>query len=138
MASCLVALHVGVELFLLDDGSLLLNEVAPRSHNSAHARSRPATSQFEQHIRAVCGMPLGDPSRVNCVIMINVLGGGAKQDATGDELVAATMAPIELATKTKAAIHWYGKAGALKLSARWPHHRLRRDRGRVDALANRS
>ena len=53
--------------------------------------------------------------RVNCAIMINVLGGGVKQDATGDELVAATMAPIELATKTKgAAIHWYGKAGGFK------------------------
>jgi phosphoribosylaminoimidazole carboxylase len=115
---------VGVELFLLDDGSLLLNEVAPRPHNSAHYSIEAChTSQFEQHIRAVCGMPLGDPSmRVNCAVMINVLGGGAKQDATGDDLVAATMAPIELATKTKgAAIHWYGKAGGFKAKRKMGH-----------------
>lgn len=69
---------VGVELFLLEDGGLLLNEVAPRPHNSAHYSIEAChTSQFEQHIRAVTGLPLGDPTmRVNAAVMVNVLGGG--------------------------------------------------------------
>jgi 5-(carboxyamino)imidazole ribonucleotide synthase len=56
--------HVGVmavEMFLLHDESLLVNEIAPRVHNSGHyTLGGCATSQFEQHVRAVCGLPLGD------------------------------------------------------------------------------
>ena len=49
-----------VELFLLRDGSLVVNELAPRVHNSGHwTIEGAATSQFEQHIRAICGLPLG-------------------------------------------------------------------------------
>lgn len=52
----------GVEMFLLEDGELLLNEVAPRPHNSGHYSIEGcATSQFEQHLRAVMGWPLGSP-----------------------------------------------------------------------------
>ena len=55
----------GVELFLLADGTLLLNEVAPRPHNSGHYTIEAcATSQYEQHLRAILGWPLGDPSLV--------------------------------------------------------------------------
>ena len=51
-----------MELFLLPDGTLVVNELAPRVHNSGHATIEArATSQFEQHIRAICGLPLGDP-----------------------------------------------------------------------------
>ena len=52
-------------MFLLEDGSLLLNEVAPRPHNSGHYTIEAcATSQYEQHLRAILGWPLGDPSLV--------------------------------------------------------------------------
>ncbi len=69
--------HVGVmavELFLLADGTLLINEVAPRVHNSGHyTLGACATSQFEQHVRAVCGLPLGESSAQSAV-MVNLLG----------------------------------------------------------------
>ncbi len=55
----------GVEMFLLADGSLLLNEIAPRPHNSGHYTIEAcATSQYEQHLRAILGWPLGDTSLV--------------------------------------------------------------------------
>eukprot|EP00775_Hariotina_reticulata_P011066 gene11066-11222_t len=66
----------GVEMFLLPDGTLLLNEVAPRPHNSGHyTMDGCITSQFENHIRAVLGWPLGDTS-LNCgsCLMLNMLG----------------------------------------------------------------
>ncbi|HUR69310.1 MAG TPA: 5-(carboxyamino)imidazole ribonucleotide synthase [Candidatus Thermoplasmatota archaeon] len=70
--------HVGVmavEMFLLPDGSLQVNEIAPRVHNSGHfTLGACATSQFEQHARAVCGLPLGDPSLLRPACMLNVLG----------------------------------------------------------------
>jgi len=52
-------------MFLLDDGEVLINEVAPRPHNSGHYTiDACSTSQFEQHIRAILGWPLGDPSLI--------------------------------------------------------------------------
>lgn len=66
----------GVEMFVLPDGSILLNEVAPRPHNSGHyTMDGCVTSQFENHVRAVLGWPLGD-TRLNCgaSIMLNILG----------------------------------------------------------------
>jgi len=64
-----------VELFELESGELLINEIAPRPHNSGHATIEAAvTSQFEQHVRAVCGMPLGDTSSRTCAVMANLLG----------------------------------------------------------------
>ena len=67
---------VGVELFLLKDGSLLLNELAPRPHNTGHYTiDACVTSQFENHLRAVLDLPLGDPSLLRpAVVMVNVLG----------------------------------------------------------------
>jgi len=66
---------MAVELFLLDDDRLLINEVAPRPHNSGHfTLGACATSQFEQHLRAICGLPLGDPSLLHPVVMVNLLG----------------------------------------------------------------
>ena len=57
------------------EGSLLVNEIAPRTHNSGHYTfGACATSQFEQHVRAICGLPLGDPSLLRPAVMLNLLG----------------------------------------------------------------
>uniref|UniRef100_A0A2N9FQ27 phosphoribosylaminoimidazole carboxylase n=1 Tax=Fagus sylvatica TaxID=28930 RepID=A0A2N9FQ27_FAGSY len=65
-----------VELFLTGDGQILLNEVAPRPHNSGHHTIESCyTSQYEQHLRAVVGLPLGDPSmKTPAAVMYNILG----------------------------------------------------------------
>jgi phosphoribosylaminoimidazole carboxylase len=109
----------GVELFELADGRVWLNEVAPRVHNSGHLTIEACTtSQFEQHVRAVCGMPLGDASlRVPSAAMINVLGaadGDAGEEATWRLCAAALGAP-------RANVHWYGKGGAMKRGRKVGH-----------------
>jgi 5-(carboxyamino)imidazole ribonucleotide synthase len=66
---------LGVEMFALPDGSLLVNELAPRPHNSGHyTMDACVTSQFEQHIRAVCGLPLGSTALLSPVVMVNIMG----------------------------------------------------------------
>jgi 5-(carboxyamino)imidazole ribonucleotide synthase len=66
----------GVEFFVLADGSLIVNEIAPRVHNSGHwTEAVCVTDQFEQHIRAVALWPLGDPTRLADVVMENLVGG---------------------------------------------------------------
>ena len=71
-----------VELFLMPDGSLIVNELAPRVHNSGHATLEAcATSQFEQHIRAICGLPLGSPAVLSPAAMVNLLGSGPRRPA---------------------------------------------------------
>lgn len=66
---------LAVELFLTGDGELYVNELAPRPHNSGHYTMEACnTSQFEQHVRAICNLPLGDPSLRTPVVMVNVLG----------------------------------------------------------------
>ena len=53
----------GVEMFLLPDGQVVINELAPRPHNSAHYTIEACwSSQFDNHVRAVLGLPLGDPA----------------------------------------------------------------------------
>jgi phosphoribosylaminoimidazole carboxylase len=93
----------GVELFLLPDGQVILNEIAPRPHNSGHYTIEACvTSQFEQHLRAITGLSLGDPSlKVGAAAMINVLGGETFDD-TRHALESALSLP-------NAAVHWYGK-----------------------------
>jgi len=64
-----------VELFLARDGRLLINEIAPRPHNSGHFTfDASVTSQFEQQLRAVCGLPLGSTAQVSPAAMANLLG----------------------------------------------------------------
>jgi 5-(carboxyamino)imidazole ribonucleotide synthase len=64
-----------VEFFILQDGSLIANEMAPRPHNSGHYTvDACATSQFEQQVRAMTGMPLGDARQHSPAVMINLLG----------------------------------------------------------------
>jgi 5-(carboxyamino)imidazole ribonucleotide synthase len=94
---------LAVEMFLTAPGTgprLLVNEIAPRVHNSGHwTQDGCQISQFEQHIRAVAGWPLGDPTRHSNVTMTNLLG---------DDIAAWEA----LAREPGARIHLYGKAEA--------------------------
>jgi len=96
--------HVGVmavEMFELADGKLLINEIAPRTHNSGHyTYGACATSQFEQHIRAVCGIPLGDPRALSGAVMLNLIGDLWSQGAPAWHAVLA---------HPEARLHLYGK-----------------------------
>jgi 5-(carboxyamino)imidazole ribonucleotide synthase len=70
------------ELFLLPDGSLVVNELAPRVHNSGHwTIEGAATSQFEQHVRAICGLGLGATDVLAPTAMVNLLGTGPARAA---------------------------------------------------------
>jgi 5-(carboxyamino)imidazole ribonucleotide synthase len=65
----------GIEMFLTQDGELLVNEVAPRTHNSGHYTIEACmTDQFEQHLRAIAGLPLGATDLLAPAAMINLLG----------------------------------------------------------------
>ena len=91
---------MGVELFMTQQG-LIVNEIAPRVHNSGHWTQNGCTiDQFEQHIRAVAGWPLGDGSRHSDVVMENLIG---------DD-----MDRLPELVKTTAALHLYGKADVKK------------------------
>jgi 5-(carboxyamino)imidazole ribonucleotide synthase len=90
---------LGVELFVTP-GGLLVNEIAPRVHNSGHwTQAGCAVDQFEQHIRAIAGWPLGDGSRIADVEMLNLIG---------DDVARLP----ELARARNTQIHLYGKAEA--------------------------
>jgi 5-(carboxyamino)imidazole ribonucleotide synthase len=92
---------MGVEFFVLEGGKLLVNEIAPRVHNSGHWTEAVAiTDQFEQHIRAIAGWPLGDPTRLADVVMENLIG---------DEIGAI---PHDLGVSIRP--HAYGKAETRK------------------------
>jgi len=66
---------IAVEMFLTVDGELYVNELAPRPHNSGHYTMEACrTSQFEQHIRAICNLPLGSTELMTPVVMVNILG----------------------------------------------------------------
>ncbi len=66
---------LAVEFFVDDDSNLFFNEMAPRTHNSGHYTMDACyTSQFEQQVRAICGLPLGNPEAHSAVTMVNVLG----------------------------------------------------------------
>ncbi|XP_028770714.1 phosphoribosylaminoimidazole carboxylase, chloroplastic isoform X2 [Neltuma alba] len=96
-----------VELFLTSDGVILLNEVAPRPHNSGHHTIESCyTSQFEQHLRAVVGLPLGDTSmKTPAAVMYNVLG-----EEEGEPGFHLAHQLIERAlTIPRATVHWYDK-----------------------------
>jgi len=99
----------GVELFLLEDGSVLLNEIAPRPHNSGHYTIEGCvTSQFEQHVRAVLGWPLGSTDLAcGACTMINILGEGSGREGAeiANKLIGRSL-PVAGAYP-----HWYGKEG---------------------------
>lgn len=88
---------MGVELFVTPQG-LIVNEIAPRVHNSGHwTQNGCSVDQFEQHIRAVAGWPLGDGKRHSDVVMENLIG---------DDVLRVP----DLAKEPKTSIHLYGKA----------------------------
>lgn len=90
---------LGIELFVTDEG-LVVNEIAPRVHNSGHwTQNGCAVDQFEQHIRAIAGWKLGDPARHSDVVMENLIG---------DDLLDLAA----LANEPRAGLHLYGKAEA--------------------------
>lgn len=98
---------LAVELFLLEDGELLVNEVAPRPHNSGHHTIEcNETSQFEQHLRSILNMPLGSTEIVRFGTMINLIG---------NEDGKVVYSGINEAIKTSGVhIHLYGKAFSKK------------------------
>lgn len=65
----------GIEMFVTREGRILINEIAPRVHNSGHYTIEACrTSQFEQHVRAITGMPLGETALLYSAVMVNLLG----------------------------------------------------------------
>jgi 5-(carboxyamino)imidazole ribonucleotide synthase len=110
-----------VEMFLMADGSLLVNELAPRVHNSGHWSIEGAvTSQFEQHIRAICGLPLGSVEmRAPAAAMVNLLGEGAPRPAHPTGIYEALLVP-------DTHVHIYDKATVFE----------RRKMGHVTALGS--
>jgi len=108
---------LAVEMFMLERGEVLVNELAPRPHNSGHYTINACpTSQFEQHIRAICGLPLGATTLLRPAAMVNLLG---------DRRGPARLAGIEQALKDPdVSLHLYAKAES------WPRRKL----GHVTAL----
>jgi 5-(carboxyamino)imidazole ribonucleotide synthase len=93
---------LAVEMFLLPDATLLINEIAPRPHNSGHfSFDACVTSQFEQQLRAVCGLPLGSTELLRPVAMANLLG-DLWESGEPDWKAAAAFGDVK--------IHLYGKA----------------------------
>jgi 5-(carboxyamino)imidazole ribonucleotide synthase len=91
---------LAVEMFLTRDGRLLVNELAPRPHNSGHwTIDACAVSQFEQQVRAVCGLPLGDPAHFADAVMTNLIGTDV---ARWPELLAEPGARLHLYGKREA------------------------------------
>jgi 5-(carboxyamino)imidazole ribonucleotide synthase len=94
----------GIELFATPDGRVLVNEIAPRTHNSGHLTIEACiTSQFSQLIRAVAGLPLGSTA-LTCgsAVMVNLLG---YEDSQSDYLAKRQ----QIAALPQAHVHWYGK-----------------------------
>ncbi|MBO3761871.1 5-(carboxyamino)imidazole ribonucleotide synthase [Ciceribacter sp. L1K22] len=91
---------IGIEFFVLPDGSLIANEIAPRVHNSGHwTEAACVVSQFEQHIRAVAGLPLGATERHSDCVMTNLIGNDIAD------------VPAWL-SRTNTLVHLYGKTEA--------------------------
>lgn len=95
---------LAVELFVTPRGDVLVNEIAPRPHNSGHHTLEAAyTPQFEQHLRAVLGLPLGDPGLKQPAAMVNLVGGPT---ASGDPTYPGLEAALRL---PGVSVHLYGK-----------------------------
>jgi 5-(carboxyamino)imidazole ribonucleotide synthase len=107
-----------VEFFVLEDGSLVANEMAPRPHNSGHYTvDACATSQFEQQVRAMTGMPLGDPRQHSPAVMLNILGDVWFHAGAGEAKPQKGAAPVvppwdQVAAMPAARLHLYGKEEA--------------------------
>ncbi len=94
-----------VELFLTADGEVLVNEIAPRPHNSGHYTiDVTQCSQYEQHVRAICGLPLARPYLYANAVMMNVLGTGTGNHLAGER---------EVLRDPMIVMHMYGKKHAV-------------------------
>lgn len=97
---------IAVEMFVTAEESIYVNETAPRPHNSGHYTMEGCrTSQFEQHIRAICGWTLGDPASTMPVVMVNVLGEHL-------ELLEQWLERGEVPDQLEMKVHLYGKTEA--------------------------
>ncbi len=95
---------LAVEFFVLHDDTLLINEIAPRPHNSGHYTiDACVTSQFEQQVRALCGLPLGDTQQHSAAVMVNLLGDVWRDGKLPSEKILA---------HPKVKLHLYGKREA--------------------------
>lgn len=95
----------GIEMFLTHDGGLLVNEIAPRTHNSGHYTIEACiTDQFEQHLRAVIGLPLGATDLLSPAAMVNLLGA---PDHNGRPVINGLAAALAV---PGVGVHIYGKA----------------------------
>ncbi len=94
---------LAVELFVTADDTLMVNELAPRPHNTFHATERAClTSQFEQQVRAVCGLPLGSTALLSAGAIINLLGDLWRSDTEAPDWERALEVP-------GVRLHLYGK-----------------------------
>lgn len=98
----------GVEMFLASDGAIMVNEIAPRPHNSGHYTIEAChTSQYENAVRAVCNLPLGSPDMIApAAVMVNLLG-----ERSGDGIPDSVVDTLKHPT---ASLHLYGKSGSRK------------------------
>jgi 5-(carboxyamino)imidazole ribonucleotide synthase len=95
---------LAVEFFLLKDGELLINEIAPRPHNSGHyTLDATLVSQFDQQVRAMCGLPPGDTRLLSPVVMVNLLGDIWRDDEPAWDKVLS---------QPNVHLHLYGKKSA--------------------------
>ena len=122
----------GIELFETRDGDILVNEIAPRPHNSGHWTIEGAvTSQFEQHVRAVMGGPLGTTSHHGSVVTANILG----------DVPTPTSATLRgtrpLLAEGDIHLHWYGKREVRPLR-KMGHIAIVDTPGNQDALLTRA
>jgi 5-(carboxyamino)imidazole ribonucleotide synthase len=111
---------MAVEMFVTHEGRVLVNEIAPRPHNSGHySIDACRTNQFQQQMRAVCGLPLGDPTQHTPAVMINLLG-----DVWPTETTHPDWSPV--LNHPRASLHLYGKASA----------RAKRKMGHINVLGD--
>ena len=95
---------LAVEMFVTEDGKLLVNELAPRPHNSGHHTIEGCTtSQYEQHLRAILGLPLGDTKLTGSTVMINILEPAAMRRESMQQALKTLLGVGSLH------LHWYGK-----------------------------
>jgi 5-(carboxyamino)imidazole ribonucleotide synthase len=95
---------LAVEMFVTKDGEVLVNEIAPRPHNSGHQTIEAnVTSQYEQHLRAILGLPLGDTSITRPSAMVNLLG------EPGHEGIAKYQGFSDVLALSGVHVHLYGK-----------------------------
>ena len=94
----------GVEMFLTHDGQVLINEIAPRPHNSGHYTIEACvTSQFEQLIRIISGLPLGNTDLLRPSVMLNLLG---EENYTGTPIIIGLQEALAISGLS---LHWYNK-----------------------------